>query len=151
ILEDDCLPDLSFFSFTRELLIKYQYENRIMHIGGDNFQNGKYRTDASYYFYKLTHLWGWDTWRRAWNGYSSSLENFSEKELKTILDQLFSNWNQKQVFIDKFELLKLNKINTWDYQWMFHVWRKNGLAIIPNVNLVKNIGFGENATHTSEK
>jgi hypothetical protein len=42
------------------------------------------------------------------------------------------------------------KIDTWDYQWVYTVLSQNGLAIIPNQNLVVNIGFGEEATHTKD-
>ena len=74
ILEDDCLPDQSFFWFCKELLEKYRNDTRIMHIGGTNFQFGKNRTNYSYYFSRYAHIWGWASWRRAWEYYDEKLK-----------------------------------------------------------------------------
>lgn len=148
ILEDDCLPDLSFFTFASNLLHRYVNEPRVMHISANNFQPSTFEWEPSYYFSQFPHIWGWATWRRAWNGYSSTLDNISKKDFGELLDNNFLSWNQKQVFKDKYELVKLGEIDTWDYQWMFHIWNKEGLCITPKVNLVKNIGFDASATHT---
>lgn len=145
ILEDDCLPDQSFFTFCETLLEKYRDNEKIMHIGGNNFQDGIKRGNASYYFSIHPHQWGWATWNRAWNRYNiniNGLENF--KKTQTIF---------KHPAIVSFNMEKLEKtlngeINTWDYQWFYTIWKNNGITIVPNVNLVTNIGFGENATHT---
>lgn len=121
ILEDDCIPDPSFFYFCQELLDYYRDSEKVMHISGDNFQNGKKRGDASYYFSKYTHNWGWATWRRAWKH-------------------------------NDFEMLPPEaRRHIWDKQWLKSVERQGGLAILPNVNLVTNIGSGEGATHTSQE
>jgi hypothetical protein len=69
ILEDDCLPDLSFFTFCEQLLEYYRNETKIMHISGSNFQFGQKHGKDSYYFSKYTHVWGWATWKRAWQHY----------------------------------------------------------------------------------
>ena len=120
ILEDDCLPDPSFFPFCEELLSKYRNDERVMHISGNNFQNGKKRGRGSYYFSEYTHNWGWATWARAWK-------------------------------YNDFEMIAPEKrSHIWDKQWLMSVRKNKGLAILPNVNLVSNIGTGENATHTSE-
>lgn len=150
ILEDDCLPDLSFFPYSKELLSQYENESQVMHISGNNFQDGIKRGDASYYFSIWPHIWGWATWRRAWQGYSSTMENISDTEMNEVFKRNFESWKVQEVFRDKYDLLKIGKIDTWDYQWMFYIWKSNGVAILPNVNLVSNIGFGEDALHCKD-
>lgn len=147
ILEDDCLPHPDFFPYCEELLNKYKDDSQVKIVSGDNFQNGITRGNASYYFSAYTHIWGWATWRRTWDEYSFSLDNISKKEFKNILKQYSFSWNERQVWLDKFLLLKKKTYDIWDYQFNFCVWKNGGLSILPNVNLVSNIGFGGNSTH----
>jgi len=118
ILEDDCLPSKSFFKFCETLLEYYRDVSEIMHISGDNFQYGQKRGKNSYYFSHYTHNWGWATWRRAWKYYDF---NLTPKE---------------------------HRAHAWDLQWELSVKRQNGVAVLPNIPLINNIGFGPNATHT---
>ncbi len=149
ILEDDCLPDPTFFPFCQELLEKYRDDQRVMFIGGCNFQFGKKRSDYSYYFSRYNHVWGWASWRRAWQHYDGEMNLLpiikSGNWLKDILnsDRAVKHWE------NIFETLYQNQLNTvWDQRWTFACWLQSGLSIIPNVNLVSNIGFGIDATHT---
>ena len=97
----------------------------------------------------MTHVWGWASWKRAWNDYDKDLSGYQEADvyqqfLKTLSEPLLAEaWTQ--IFID----LKAGKIDTWDYQLTITNFFNNGLSIIPNVNLISNIGFGADATHTS--
>lgn len=150
ILEDDCLPHDNFFPYCEELLIRYKEDNRIKIISGDNFQNGIKRGDDSYYFSAYTHIWGWASWKRTWQEYDFLLENISKKEFKNILKQYCFSWNERQVWLDKFILMKKRSIDTWDFQLSFNIWKNNGMNIMPNVNLISNIGFGELSTHTND-
>ena len=149
ILEDDCLPNTSFFSFCEELLLKYKNNQQVMHIGGTNFQARKMQAADSYYFSKIVHVWGWATWKRAWQLYDIEMNNFSP----TLLQQWFQQYQFPQTsfsyWLEAFTKSKNNLINTWDYQWTYNVWKNNGICITPTVNLVSNIGFDDNATHTS--
>ncbi|HVV55228.1 MAG TPA: hypothetical protein VHC47_07890 [Mucilaginibacter sp.] len=151
ILEDDCLPDPSFFPYCRELLERYRNDTRVMHISGCNFQYGwQWNSEISYYFSKNPHEWGWASWRRAWKMFDFRAQNFPEIFGKKYLRGYFSSRME--------EIYRMKKINQtyhqpdaphwWDYQWAFAININSGLAVTPNVNLVKNIGFGENATHT---
>lgn len=148
ILEDDCLPDPTFFSFCSELLDYYLNDERIMVISGNNFQFGKQRTTDSYYFSLHTHCWGWATWRRAWKYYDEEMslwKTVRDKHwLKDILHSQYAVSYWEYIFQDTFD----NLINSWAYRWLFACWMQNGLTILPNVNLVSNIGFGTEATHT---
>lgn len=150
ILEDDCLPDISFFGFCAELLKYYRNEERIMHIGGANFQDGQQRGTGSYYFSTLAHIWGWATWKRAWNKYDVSISSYPEIIKGTALAN-FPNSRMKKFWIKRFKLAYENRIDTWDIQWQFALTANQGLAIIPNVNLVSNIGFSSGATHTHDE
>lgn len=148
ILEDDCLPDPTFFLFCDRMLNRYRHNEKIKHIGGNNFQFGINRGDGDYYYSKLSHIWGWATWRRAWKNYEFNLAT-----AKPISEESFNNaFNKNDLFINYYKYIFFevadHKIDTWDYQWLYAIIRINGIAICPNVNLVQNIGFGTDATHT---
>lgn len=149
ILEDDCLPDPSFFAFCQTLLEKYRETEQVMHIGGNNHQNGKYKTSASYYFSKYAHIWGWATWRRAWKRYDVRMSDLGNVQKSASFKSYILN-NEHLYWLEIFIQTQKGKIDTWDYQWQYSVWKSNGIAIIPNENLVTNIGFNEDATHTKE-
>ncbi|MGB2925066.1 MAG: glycosyltransferase family 2 protein [Limnothrix sp.] len=151
ILEDDCLPDLSFFPFCEELLEKYRDNPKIMAISGDNFQFGRKRTEHSYYFSIYNHCWGWASWRRAWKYYDRDMTSWKQAKEKKLLNTIFSNYLAKYYWHRKFEQTYQKKYNTWDYQWTFTCWAKNGLTVLPEVNLVSNIGFNSQSTHTSDQ
>lgn len=147
ILEDDCLPSLSFFGFCSILLNKYKDDCRIGHIGGANFQNGIKRGTGSYYFSRLPHIWGWASWRRAWKRYDvnmSSFPRFAESDLENSA----SHAPFKEIWYNNFKSTFNREINTWDYQYSYFTIINNYLSITPNHNFVKNIGFGADATHT---
>lgn len=147
ILEHDTLPHPSFFQYCQELLTHYRDDERIMTISGCNFQFGNRRTNYSYYFSRCFHCWGWATWRRAWQHYDVAMSlwpELSQGWLTSILGQDLGLTYWQKVF----ELTYQGCINTWDYQWVFNCWSQNGLCILPNVNLVSNIGFGADGTHT---
>lgn len=148
ILEDDCLPDPSFFRFCEEMLEKYRDDERIAMVSGDNFQFGNKRGDASYYFSRYNHIWGWASWRRAWKHYDVSMKLWPQFRDDKYLDYLFADKASRTYWHRAFEGVYSRKIDTWDYQWVFASWANNMISIMPNVNLISNIGFGANATHT---
>ncbi|MDJ1468283.1 nucleotide-diphospho-sugar transferase [Cytophagaceae bacterium DM2B3-1] len=150
ILEDDCLPDQSFFWYCEELLEKYRHDSRIMHITGSNFQNGwKRDSDYSYYFSTYPHEWGWASWRRAWKLFDYGVSKYPEIVEKGYLDGYYTSKLEQKYRLSKIaNTYGKDNVNWWDYQWNFTVHINSGLAIVPNVNLIENIGFGEGATHT---
>ena len=148
ILEDDCVPDQSFFTFCEGLLNMYKDDERIMLISGNNYQRGRKRTDYSYYFSKQPLTWGWATWRRAWE-YFEDLKSWPECKINGTLDLMFDDSVEEEYWTQIWDRVYSNNISTaWDYQWMYSCRKNNGLTIIPEHNLVSNIGFGEDATHT---
>jgi hypothetical protein len=153
ILEDDCLPAQSFFWFCEELLERYRDDNRIMHIGGNNFLNGwRKDTDYSYYFSRSGHIWGWATWRRAWAKFDFKISLYKKLKEKGYFENFFLNPLEKMYRLRKFDktIAGNGSVDWWDYQWDFARFAQSGLAIVPEKNLVKNLGFGEGATHTKK-
>lgn len=150
ILEDDCLPSESFFSFCDELLEKYCNDNRVMMISGNNFlKEENFSGDDSYYFSRIFCIWGWATWKRAWEKYDINMETYSDFKNQKQFKNIFSNPLISHYWIKMLDRLKNNEIDTWDYQWFYSIWANNGLSIVPNINLVKNIGFSYSGTHTN--
>lgn len=150
ILEDDCLPHPTFFRYCEELLAKYRDDERIMVVSGDNFQFGRKRTSYSYYFSIFPHCNGWASWRRAWRHFDFEIsllpEVLDSGSLRSIhSDRALRYWSK--IFKNVYES---NEKHFWDYQWAFACWIQNGLAILPDVNLVTNIGYGSDATHTTD-
>ena len=151
VLEDDCVPSHSFFQFCQELLERYRHDNRIMQICGSNFLNGKVPIDSSYYFSQYGSVWGWASWRRAWNYYDVDLSSWPEVKSARLCDFFSMNSVEATRRFAIYEDLYEGKIDTWDYQWGLAKMINSGLSIIPNENLISNIGFGIGATHTTSQ
>lgn len=140
IIEDDCVPDTSFFTYCAEILDCYRENNNVYHINGSNHQFGIKRGCSDYYFSVYPHVWGWATWRRAWIHYDYEMFNFYE----LANTEKFKRFAPLQLMYE----VKVGIVDTWDIQWVYSVMKNNGIVITPNVNLVNNIGFNNQATHT---
>ncbi|MDT8317002.1 MAG: glycosyltransferase family 2 protein [bacterium] len=150
ILEDDCVPHPTFFRYCEEMLVKYRHDERVMSISGANFQFGRKRTDYSYYFSQYSIIWGWASWRRAWEKYDVNMSLWPEIKAGNWLYDIFPDKGVRKYWIGAFDGVFKCKIDTWDYQFEFACLVNNGLSIIPKINLVSNIGFGADATRTKE-
>ncbi len=152
ILEDDCLPAPDFFPYMADLLTRYKDDERVMHISGDNFlKNGRHATlQASYYAGRISHIWGWGTWRRAWNHYNVDIPNLSQY-LDGTKRFPFRSKLERQSFWPLFLEVGQNGKDTWDFQWLFAVLEHNGLCLHPAANLVSNIGYGAAGTHAQDE
>lgn len=148
ILEDDCFPSNDFFRFCDEMLARYRFDTRIRHITGCNLQEGKKWGAASYYFSNNIHVWGWAGWKRVWGEYDPELGKYKEYEVEEQFNKIFQEPLLTESWKDIFIKMKNQDIDTWDYQLGIINFFNNGLCIIPNVNLVSNIGFRPDATHT---
>lgn len=147
ILEDDCLPDPSFFDFCGELLEYYKDDTRVMAISGDNFQFGRERTKDSYYFSRYPHCWGWATWKRAWQHYDPGMQLWPQTKCENRLKDILHNKLAARYWHDKFRKTYDGDIDTWDYAWTLACWLQSGLCVLPSANLVSNIGFTAAGTH----
>jgi hypothetical protein len=151
VLEDDCIAHPSFFSFCQNVLNYYRDDERIMHISGNNFQPNQPSTRYSYYFSKYTHAWGWATWRRAWQYFDWRLNLWPEFKALGGLGAWCSDPLEINYWTSIFDMVHGGSRDIWDYQWNATCLMQSGLAVLPNVNLVANIGFGEDATHTKNR
>ena len=149
ILEDDCLPGNSFFGFCEALLERYANDDRVMMISGNNFQPIE-RSPYSYYFSKWSHIWGWASWRTAWQRFDVNIATWPSDKLDTWLSELCCDASELEHWNETFDRQFAGAIDTWDFPWMYSLWRQGGLAVLPNCNLVTNLGFGPMATHTTD-
>ncbi len=151
ILEDDCLPHEDFFEYCEIMLQRFKSDYRIWHIGGvcclgkDDFLE-----ESSYYYSNYMHIWGWATWSDRWKYYTKEIPYLDDFKNLKLIEGLSSSCLVRQQWLHSFNSVELNKVNTWDFQWYYCVWSNGGLAVLPKVNLVSNIGFGQDSTHTSE-
>jgi hypothetical protein len=144
ILEDDCIPSPSFLPFCANLLNRYRTNDGIMHINGTTFlgANDPSRAAESYHFSRLPHVWGWATWKRAWDSYDIEM-----RDINSIADYFPHVDFWKKLF----RHVQAKGIDTWDAQWAYSIMSKKGIVITPNINLIENIGFDSQATHTQGK
>lgn len=148
ILEDDCVPEPSFFRFCAEMLARYRDDERVLSISGNNFQFGQQRGEASYYFSRHPHIWGWATWRRAWVHYDPGMSAWPQARDAGWLASIVGDRHAVQYWSHIFELNHRTQEH-WDYAWNFSCWSNAGMHVLPNVNLVSNHGFGRDASHTT--
>ncbi len=147
ILEDDCVPDVSFFRYCEELLMRYRDDERVMCISGTNFWPGPARTEYSYGFSRYSLIWGWASWRRAWRHYDVDINVWPLVRDGGWLTDVLRDAAAVEDWSWIFERLREGEIDTWDYQWTLACWLQNGLCVLPTANLVRNIGFGMFETH----
>lgn len=153
ILEDDCLPHPDFFAYCEELLNRYKNDQRISIIGGCNY-NFPLNSDISYSFMGGHHqTWGWATWKRNWEQFDYYLAQWDSKIFNDTIKHYYKDKKQQTYWDRIYSMVKKDRMgeSCWDYQFYFSCWKKRQLAICPSVNLVRNVGFGDDATHTNSE
>lgn len=153
ILEDDCVPSASFFSYCADLLDRYANDERVMMISGQNHLFGRASTSESYYFSRYPHMmWGWATWRRAWMKYDAKTTYWPEIRNRKLFDQYFAGKRERYYWESILQFIHEGENDSiWDYQWFYSMWANSGLCATPARNLVRNIGLAGAATHTHTK
>ncbi len=149
ILEDDCLPDPTFFRFCEELLERYRDEEQVMQISGSNFLFGGRATEESYYFSRYPLCWGWATWRRAWRHFDFEMQTWKADRDGCLAR--FTHRSERAFWEYGWDSIAQRRLDTWDYQWALAFLSADGLAVTPSTNLVTNVGFGSDATHTRSR
>ncbi|MGB3721660.1 MAG: hypothetical protein WA979_02430 [Pacificimonas sp.] len=150
ILEDDVLPAPGLFRFLLALLDRYVDRPDISMISACTFIEDKVSDDADYFLSHYMHIWGWASWRRAWKNYDLSMSDWgSEAAVAAISQALGHRKKSVRFWIDIFDQAKAGKIDTWDYQWVYSAWRHGMTALTPSRNMIRNLGFGDDATHTT--
>ena len=149
ILEDDCVPHPDFFPFCTTLLERYRHDMRVWCISGNNFQDGSWSGDGDYFFGQIPMCWGWSTWRTRWENYDSGLEQWPAAKDMKLLDSLIPDPAMRAYWFQIWQRLWIEGTpDSWAYRWAFTCVANRGLTALPKVNLVANIGFGDDATHT---
>ncbi len=145
-LEDDILPDPTFFRFCDELLERYRSDTRVMTISGYNALGASGATPASYWFSSYPRSWGWASWRRAWSGFDVRMQGWPSFRAGAAWRRL--PVEAREAYTPWMEEVYAAHANTWDAQWLLLAWQTGGLTAIPRRNLVENLGFGAGATNT---
>ena len=148
ILEDDCIPDPSFFPYCDELLEKYRNDPKIAMVAGTCFLGDRAPTQGSYYFSDIPLIWGWASWRRAWNVYDIEMKGWPEFRDSEKFRRIFPSSIARNHYRNQFDRIYSGSIDTWDAQWSYSVWKTEKICVNPSRNLVRNLGFGPGATHT---
>lgn len=151
ILEDDCLADPSFFPFCEELLLKYEADERVMHISGHNWILPSNRSvSPSYVFTNYAIVSAWASWSRAWKHLDLDMKGLNEFKKSGRFDTFLPNPLSRRYLLKKFEAVQTGLIDSWAFPWFFTVARMGGLGILPIENLVENIGISQaDATNTT--
>jgi hypothetical protein len=148
ILEDDCLPDASFFPFCSEMLKRYQDNERVGSVSGNNFLPPGMNPAAPYSFSKYAQIWGWATWARFWKTYDFELSG-EEEQWEEIIRRVNRMEYHARYWLEVFRAMKSGLIDTWDYQVIFSAWKADVVHIYPSRNLMSNLGYDKTATHTN--
>lgn len=150
VLEDDILPQPSFFEYCDEMLDRYKNDTRVSMVSGCNLLSKRLEVQHSYFFSRYVHIWGWATWRRAWRHYDVNMIQWPAFQACGSLTKLLDGDIPLANYWERiFNQVHAGKIDTWDYQWVFTCWMQGGLEILPARNLIENLGFGPDATHTT--
>jgi hypothetical protein len=149
ILEDDCLPDQTFFTFAQRLLEHYRDDERVMHINGSKFIADNFRVEHSYLFSRYPFSSGWASWSRAWRHFDRKIESWPEFKRLGMLEQVFASRAEQDFWRGILDRMHEGAPTVWDFMWDYACWSQGGLSIVPHVNLVSNLGFRPDATHTN--
>ncbi len=151
VLEDDCVAHPTFFRYCDELLDKYRDDKRVMHVSGDNWNFCKVPPRFSYFFSWYCYSCGWATWRRAFQHYDPEIKLWGELRQTSWMLEILGDAEAVEFWSGCFDKLYTEGVerNGWDWPWLFACWAQRGLSILPRANLVTNIGFGADATHTT--
>ena len=148
ILEDDCLPHPDFFSYCQDMLARYRDDDRVMTVCGTNLL-GKWRESVQgYHFSSYDIVWGWASWSRAWKHYDITMKSWGDPDARTLFKESLPDQGHYRLWAKGFQQVFDNRLDAWDYQWTFARLLRHGLAVVPSVNLISNIGFSPAATHT---
>ncbi len=148
ILEDDCLPEPGFFTFCDELLERYVDDPRVMHIAGSCFLPDLAQRPESYVVSRFPFIWGWATWRRAWRQFDLDMRAWPRFEADGKLAELFPDPADARIWVRNLSATHRGDVDTWDAQWVLAFWLAGGMSLVSTRNLISNLGFGKDATHT---
>jgi hypothetical protein len=147
ILEDDCVPAADFFPFCADLLERYRDTPEVMMIGGHNELGTWDATEASYLFTRTAPIWGWATWRRAWARYDPAMTRWGDPATRAAVRSRMS-LTEYRIFSQKFDSVYEGRLDSWGFAWTLALLINGGVSVMPARNVITNIGFDSEATHT---
>ena len=147
-LEHDTLPHPDFFPYCEQLLERYRNVPQVMWIGGSNLMR-EGSGEASYFFNRINWVWGWATWKRAWQHYDIDVAGLPEFKRRKMIETINPKRRVQQGFMALLDRAYRDEWDNWDVQATFAIWSQNGVCIHPNANLISNIGFGAQAENTT--
>lgn len=148
IIEDDCVPSLGFFEFTDELLEKYKDDERIGMISGMNNLEIYDKTPYDYFFTEYGSVWGWATWKRVWDTVDFNMEFINDADSERLIKNLYGP-SFYEVGREKLSNVKKGiKQSSWSHQYGLNMFLNSYLTIVPQKNLITNVGLTENSANS---
>lgn len=151
VLEDDCVPEPTFFRYCAEMLDKYRHDERIATIAGTNYLLQSQDFEDSYYFTKYLFVWGWASWRRVWQDYDFEMKSWPKFRDEGRLHRVFPHPRSLKYWTMVFDLTHDGTLNAYDYQFFYSAMINSRLSIVPGRNLISNIGWGDTSTNTANR
>ena len=149
ILEDDCVPDPSFFPYCQSLLESYRNNEQVYMITGTNALRKWGNRKNSYFFSYMAQSLGWASWRRAWQAFDYEMSDWSNISAQKKVENTLSYKSYFKHYQTEFvNYQQTRQDDVWDFQWAYARWVNGGKTAVPSVNLIKNIGFNADATHS---
>ena len=154
ILEDDCVPHQDFYEFANQMLVKFKYDESVMAVNSSNFQAERIGSGSYYFSMQNGPFCAWATWKRAWTHFDYELVKYTKSTIwRALLFHYRATRRERRWWLDIYDSLMSDQYDgsSWDYQFIFAIWALQGKSIVPNSNLSSNIGFGPDATHTTNE
>lgn len=142
ILEDDCLPHVSFFEYCDFMLETCRKNEEIWSVAGTKFKCYPYSRNSLGYKSEVFFCWGWATWRDRWFSYKSNVD-----ELLPI--ERFSSSKASEYWNRAIKALENKSVDSWAYKYSLMSIKNSKKNLVPPCNLVRNIGFNKFSTHTA--
>lgn len=150
ILEDDVVPSKDFFFFCQDLLEYYKNDNRVMMITGHK-RAPEYYIESHYTFSNYCSIWGWATWKRAWDKNDPDMTQWPALKKNKVLKKIYGQ-DVALRLTREIDMVYKGELNSWAYPWQLSKIVHGGVEIVPSDNLIQNIGMGgEDATHSFDK
>lgn len=152
ILEDDCVPDDTWFPYMQDMLARYRHDTRVGIISGFNHFYEWNCGGNSYCFTKYGATLGWGTWKRVWDNFDFYVEGIQDEYYRELLERDIPNAKAGKERIGSWlhaaSETPHKKVNYWDIQFGFVKYSQSYLCVVPKTNLIHNIGVGLGSTHT---
>ncbi|AEN06202.1 glycosyltransferase family 2 protein [Halolamina sp.] len=150
ILEDDTVPSTDFFRYCGTLLDRYRETDRVMMINGTN-RLGTWKADhQDYHFVTYQGVWGWATWRDAWDRYDPEMRAWEDTAVRDRIRETIDDDERFEYYEHRFQRSYDGASPAWSRMWRFALLANDGLAAVPSRNLVSNVGFDDRAVHTTD-